>query len=261
MIALIRAAALLLLAYTLQQLIQTDLINLYINPRFVPLTRISLVFIVILFVLSVIDFGSRVLSNRAYPVRLTGAPVIVLLTALSPLIFSPQSLGSTMISQKGMWTFGGSNPMTALQRPAGQPDNFNRSVVKQLPADNKLEANEDVIQLTDRNFIVKFAKIQRHPQEYVGKEIELDGFLVHHPLMDHDKYLIARYAIVCCAADAQVLGFAVLDQAAYPDDTWIKLRGKIAADQENLYLKVTSVQRLATPANPYLYAPEGLPEI
>ncbi|QJW45874.1 TIGR03943 family protein [bacterium BFN5] len=261
MIALIRAAALFLLAYTLQQLMHTDLINLYINPRFVPLTKITWVLIIILFGLSIIDFGSRVLSNRVYPGRFTGAPVIVLLTALSPLIFSPQALGSGMISQKGMWTFGGSNPLTVLQSPVVQPDHFGSDVVKQLPAASKPEAVEEVMQLTDSNFIVKFAKIQRHPQDYIGKEIELEGFLVHHPLMDHDKYLIARYAIVCCAADAQVLGFAVLGQAGYPDDTWIKLRGKIAADQENLYLKVTRVQRLKTPANPYLYAPEGLPEI
>lgn len=261
MIALIRAAALFLLAYTLQQLMQTDLINLYINPRFVPLTKMAWVLIIILFVLSIIDFGSRVLRNRVYPGRFTGAPVIVLLTALSPLIFSPQSLGSAMINQKGMWTFGGSNPLTVLQSPTAQPDHFGSDVVKQLPAASKSEAAEAVMQLTDSNFIVKFAKIQRNPQDYIGKEIELEGFLVHHPLMDHDKYLIARYAIVCCAADAQVLGFAVLDQPAYPDDTWIKLRGKIAADQQNLYLKVIRVQRLETPANPYLYAPEGLPEV
>jgi putative membrane protein len=260
-VALIRAVALFLLAYTLHQLMQDNTLYLYINPRFAPFTNISLVAIVLLFGLALLDVFRQILRQQFRWREYSQAPFLVLLVALSPLIFTPQALGSSMINQKGLWTFGGAKSVVQPFKQQ-QPERFKGSIAQQLPGEAaQTGQQQELLELTDKNFIVKFAQIQRHPQNYAGKEIELEGFLVHHPLMDQDKTMIARYAIICCAADAQVIGFGMTEKAPFPEDTWVKVRGQLIQEGEMVVLKVQHMDKSPVPANPYLYAPEGLPEI
>ncbi|MEG6585234.1 TIGR03943 family putative permease subunit [Dendrosporobacter sp. 1207_IL3150] len=257
-----RTITLFLLANTLYQLINNGTISLYINPRFIPLTKISFVLVVIMFVLALLTLIRKVIK-RQIKFTIQGIPVIVLITALSPLLFSPQVLGSSMIGQKGLFTFGGYNRIDQVQGETQQKTKQNSTSdnEKKQPETEKKKATDDYIKLSDNNFIVQFAKIQRYKTEFIGKEIELEGFIAHHPLMDKDKYMIARYTVVCCAADAQVLGFTVNGRAPFPNDTWVKVNGKIAMSKEDVYLEVTNINQINMPENPYLYAPEGLPEI
>ncbi|SEH61233.1 TIGR03943 family protein [Mycolicibacterium rutilum] len=75
---------------------------------------------------------------------------------------------------------------------------------------------------------------------------------------------LARVVIMCCAADARLArirlsGPAALQIAAYPEDTWVRVEGKIPAGQSDPsgrtvpIFNAVSQSRTDPPPNPYAY--------
>lgn len=83
--------------------------------------------------------------------------------------------------------------------------------------------------------------------------------------MKHDgRTDLARVVIMCCAADARLAqirlsGPAAPQIAAYPDNTWVSVEGKVPAGQSDPsgqtipVMDVLSQRRTDPPANPYAY--------
>lgn len=91
-----------------------------------------------------------------------------------------------------------------------------------------------------------------------GRQVRLDGFVVHGKGNDTSVYL-ARLVIGCCAADASpikvILQGGQADQ--YASDTWLEVQGEIepgSAVEENNYVPtfvVSSVEEINAPPDPY----------
>jgi uncharacterized repeat protein (TIGR03943 family) len=73
---------------------------------------------------------------------------------------------------------------------------------------------------------------------------------------------LGRIVIICCAADAQLArihlgGPAVAQAAGLPDNTWLRVEGKVTPPPPNSAriptLQATTVTRIDAPANPYDY--------
>jgi putative membrane protein len=73
---------------------------------------------------------------------------------------------------------------------------------------------------------------------------------------------LGRIVIICCAADAQLArihlgGPAVAQAAGLPDNTWLRVEGKVTPPPPNSAriptLQATAVTRIDAPANPYDY--------
>jgi len=69
---------------------------------------------------------------------------------------------------------------------------------------------------------------------------------------------LARVAITCCAADAQLVrirlaGAHADDAAALPENTWLRVEGHVAVGASTPTLNVSSLTRIDTPANTYAY--------
>jgi putative membrane protein len=93
-----------------------------------------------------------------------------------------------------------------------------------------------------------------------GRSITLSGFTLHHA----EGVDLGRVVIVCCAADAQLArvhltGPGVDAAAGYPEDTWLRIQGRIvpgsaqAVDGFIPTMAVESVTRIDKPANTYAY--------
>ncbi|BBZ50838.1 TIGR03943 family protein [Mycobacterium heidelbergense] len=91
-----------------------------------------------------------------------------------------------------------------------------------------------------------------------NRPITMTGFVLNEA---HGVDL-GRIVIICCAADAQLarihVGGPAADQAAgLPDNTWLRVEGKVIPAQPNSgatpTLQATTVARIDAPANPYAY--------
>lgn len=163
---------------------------------------------------------------------------ILLLAAIVGFIVSPQPLASQKALQRGIAenavTMTRSNPQTF--RPNSRPEQR---------------------QLIDW---VRTLNVYPEPEAYSGQAVNVDGFVVRPEGFPTGYYLIARFAITCCAADAYPLGLPVKPapgDTEHPADQWLSVRGKMTvetiAGERRLVIAAEQVQPIATPANPYAY--------
>lgn len=231
----IRLIALTLLCYTLTNLISTEQILYYINPRFIPLTKFSLLFLGLLLVVSFIDLVIRV--TRKYNLEpLKWTTVIVLLVVLSPQAFPPRALDSSIAGQKGFMVYQGSGKAApGLSEKPG------------------LDTLEEALVLADHNYLEIFNDLYVNQENYLGREIVVMGFIMKHKDLP-DSYMVSRYGIACCAADAIIVGFVIPGEPPYPEDTWVYLRGYMRdIEEKGPRLDLIEVDEIVPPSVPYIY--------
>jgi uncharacterized repeat protein (TIGR03943 family) len=100
------------------------------------------------------------------------------------------------------------------------------------------------------------------PERPYTEPVTLVGFVVADPAVP-DGFVVARFVMSCCAADAQALGFtAVTDEPMPAPDTWVEVVGLPdpanadvdpgeRAEPANIRLIATSVTPVPEPAEPY----------
>ncbi|MBO0351435.1 TIGR03943 family protein [Phormidium pseudopriestleyi FRX01] len=107
---------------------------------------------------------------------------------------------------------------------------------------------------------VRTLTVYPEPDAYTGQQVNVQGFVIHLPDLPEEYFLISRFVITCCAADAYPVGLPVkLSQSrtAYPPDTWLEIQGEmsteILGDRRQLTIVANSIQEIPEPRNPYEY--------
>ncbi len=95
---------------------------------------------------------------------------------------------------------------------------------------------------------------------YQGKEVNLNGFIFKPQILPEGYFLISRFVIRCCAADATPVGIIVKSadwELTYSENTWINLTGNFEIEnfnnQENLIVIPKKITLIEKPANIYIY--------
>jgi len=97
------------------------------------------------------------------------------------------------------------------------------------------------------------------PATYLGQKANVVGFVYHDPRLPTGQFLLSRFVIVCCTADAFALGMVVEwpESDSLQNDDWVKIKGPVQAitlDGQRLPLiQAESVEPVAPPSQPYLY--------
>lgn len=98
------------------------------------------------------------------------------------------------------------------------------------------------------------------PQAFVGQEAHVVGFVYRDDRFETaTSFMVTRFAITCCVADATAVGLLVrwpqADELA--TDTWVEVRGRFDLGtfqgQSLPVLVAESVTPVEPPAQPYLY--------
>jgi len=64
---------------------------------------------------------------------------------------------------------------------------------------------------------------------------------------------VVRYAITCCRADAAPVAVRLTANPRYPAGTWLRVEGSIENVAGNLRLAPRRIERVAAPADPFIY--------
>lgn len=95
--------------------------------------------------------------------------------------------------------------------------------------------------------------------QFEGQPADLIGFVYTEPGFDEGAFMVARFTISCCVADASAIGVPVAwsDTAALKQGEWVQVKGAFSVanfDGDELpVLQAASVERIAQPEHPYLY--------
>lgn len=115
------------------------------------------------------------------------------------------------------------------------------------------------ISINDTDYIPVMNIIENNTDQFVGKKIEVSGFVYHEKGFKDNQFVVARFGISCCAADASVYGLlSTLENAsALKKDTWVHIKGiiqKTTYNGENVpYIQVQRIESIHKPDNPYVY--------
>jgi putative membrane protein len=92
-----------------------------------------------------------------------------------------------------------------------------------------------------------------------GQQADVIGFVYKEPTFGENQFMVARFTISCCVADASAIGLPVAWQgtSALPQDTWVRVQGAFEVGEfqgDSLpILQAASVETVAQPEHPYLY--------
>jgi uncharacterized repeat protein (TIGR03943 family) len=92
-----------------------------------------------------------------------------------------------------------------------------------------------------------------------GQEANVIGFVYKEITFGEDQFMVARFTISCCVADASAIGLPVIwdESASLPQDTWVRVQGtfEVGEFRENTVpmLRAASVETVKQPEHPYLY--------
>jgi uncharacterized repeat protein (TIGR03943 family) len=95
--------------------------------------------------------------------------------------------------------------------------------------------------------------------EFNGERADLIGFMYQEPTFGDNQFMIARFTVSCCVADASALGVPAYwsDTATVEQGQWIRVQGafQVGTFRENTLpiLQVESIELIEEPAHPYLY--------
>ena len=114
---------------------------------------------------------------------------------------------------------------------------------------------------TDRNVLdwVRAFNYATDPATYAGEAADVTGFVYHAQGLPEGQFLVSRFAVTCCAADATAVGLLVQwpQAAALDNNSWVRVRGAMAvgsyAGRATPLINADSLEGVAEPAQPYLY--------
>jgi len=98
-----------------------------------------------------------------------------------------------------------------------------------------------------------------NPADFAGEEAHLIGFVYRDGRFADNTFMVARFTVSCCVADAAPVGLIVQwpDAASLPADQWVDVTGHLAvgtfAGQQIPILVADSITLTEPPAQPYLY--------
>ena len=218
-------------------------INLYINQRYVPLILLAGIGLIILaqalFQERLNDIESGKAAGHVHkPAGFWRSNLVwILITLLVGIVVPVRSLGTSSLAVRGIETnspfnLQGSSGSATLFRPAAQ-----RTVLDWIRA---FYATSE-------------------PTRLSGEQVDVIGFVYHDPRLQANQFLVARYTIACCIADASAIGIWVNwdDAASLADNQWVRVQGKMTSGQlEGQTVPVIladKIDGLPEPQQPYLF--------
>ncbi|MRH43589.1 TIGR03943 family protein [Aquibacillus halophilus] len=122
---------------------------------------------------------------------------------------------------------------------------------------------QSTVHMDDSVYTLNMDIISMNLEKYEGKEIVLNGFVYKEEGLKDNQFVLARFIITHCVADAGVTGFlSELDEAVdLQEDTWLEAKGTIAIQEYNgvdlPMIKITEWKKIEELEQPYIY-PHGI---
>lgn len=116
-----------------------------------------------------------------------------------------------------------------------------------------------LISVPEKQFIETLTTLDLYREAFMGKEIEITGFVYREEDMGMDRLAVSRFAMNCCSADALPYGLMINWPKAldYVEDEWVTVKGKLTTstylDNEIITLDAVKMERVKAPESPYVY--------
>lgn len=90
---------------------------------------------------------------------------------------------------------------------------------------------------------------------HAGRQVNLLGFVSKAGVSPSAPFVVSRFYITCCIADAVPIGVTVypaIAKGGYPKDTWLSISGAVAKRGSAYVVEAESIKAVPQPKQPYL---------
>lgn len=293
----IKASILFGFAVYIAYLVKTDNILYYIAPRMVDYVKWSAVGFYAIAVYQIYQalralWGSAV-ANCDCDHDHTPSSSVLKNTVIYGLFCFPlllgfllpdASMGSSLAAKKGMNLSSATSVKkdttsapapapapAAVPAPAQSPKSNTAAADKQdemFPSDKftkhyatyaKALYQESVIPVKEDLYMETLTTVDLYLDKFIGKKMQLTGFVYRQDDMKPSQFVVGRFAIQCCSADAAPYGVLVDYERAqqFPDDSWVTVTGTIQQtkfnDMDIMLLKVEKIAKAEPAKAQYVY--------
>lgn len=125
----------------------------------------------------------------------------------------------------------------------------NDSEIKEKEQEEKVDIYFDVNDQS-YNVLISYLTYTDAAHKYEGKTIRVRGFSLTNTYLPSQYFMLGKYLISCCAADAAYNGFIVkYDINKVKNNTWYEIEGKLKIGKdlegyEFMYIDVTSIKEI-----------------
>lgn len=172
--------------------------------------------------------------------RLTWAGLaLVVLPVVLGVLIPPQPLGAAAMENREI-------------NIASQPRNVLPAAVRAASQKSSLDRN-----LLD--WLHAFSASPNAAEAFAGEPVDVVGFVYHDERLEESQFMVNRFIVSCCVADANVVTMVVRwpDGATLENDAWVRVEGVLQPGVfDGAPLPILSAQRVtpvAMPDQPYLY--------
>lgn len=272
---LLKILILLCFAFFFYSIVQTGKVKLYVHPRIVPYVKFSIIVMLLIALCMLGDLFKSVRGKgniAAYGVFII--PLIIAFVSPAQALNSASGKEVNLLQQTAKLqqkqkssnfdssnnNSGNSNANSNASTAAGNNNIDVSAVIQSTPSPTDLPNKQLTIQdnktmVKQDNFVATLDQINQNPDRFVGKDIELEGFVFRDKGFQQNRFVTARFMISCCTADAQVVGLLCQYEniSQYKTDTWVKISGKIKKIEFNgeqiPAVKVENIKTIDSPSN------------
>ena len=197
-------------------------------------------------------------NGKRSPIKSLLVYALFLFPVLTGFMFPEVILDSSVIAKRGM-NLGAASTQTEQVQPANtsEQEGTEAKSVDELFLEGLLNRDKIVVRDDEYSKITNY--IETNLDKFVGKEIEMVGFVYREPDFKPDQMAISRFTVSCCVADLQVMGTLATGQAVkqLKNDEWVKVTGTISKQerdgQEIPEIKMNQLEKIEAPSDPYIY--------
>jgi putative membrane protein len=285
----IRSFIILGLSLYIAYLVKHDTLQYYIAPRMMRYIQWSSI-LLFLVAISQLYFAIRTKTNvqlacdcEHIPPRSKLKNILTYSLLILPLLFGfllpDTTMNSALAAKKGVIlsishsasslnhsTGNGNNPPDLPAPPSeSKIPQTNGKFVALQPYDQdyaKLSAKlyaKETVPIKSEIFLETLTSLDLFMDDFVEKKVELSGFIYREPGMQVNQFVVARFALQCCSADAIPYGVLIEYQGgkAYADDSWVKITGTLQTttykNQKTMKIEASQVEKLEPPKSQYVY--------
>jgi putative membrane protein len=278
----LRAAILTGFAMYILYLVKSDHILYYIAPRsiiYVKLSAIGFYAIAVYQVFLAINsyLGREAVCDCEHPpsrswIRNTAAYSLFILPLVLGFLLPDSAMGSALAAKRGVnlsSSQSNTKNMTISKPSANQSEADVDPKLKALFKADKYDEGfaqlgmklyvKELIQVKEEGFIEILTSLDLFMKNFIGKKIEISGFVYREDDMKDNQFVVARFSIQCCSADGSPFGMMVLSDQGQKlaKDTWVKITGTLNKTtyrgNEIMTLVADKVEKINAAKSQYVY--------
>ncbi|MGH2752524.1 MAG: TIGR03943 family putative permease subunit [Actinomycetota bacterium] len=170
-------------------------------------------------------------SEEPKPITLRSAWGIglIIMPVITVLALPPASLGSYAASRRSTFSSGG---IVASAEDIAAGD------LSLLDVAGGLRSRDGVAALVDR----------------AGEEVDFTGFVTKEPGAPADEFMLTRFLVSCCVADALSVNVRVVGAppGRFKADEWVRVSGNFYPLGRDVIVDSTDIEKVERPKRPYL---------